>query len=100
MKTLTTHINEALKIGKNLSKFSAYSCQPKNRDELIEIIRERLYKEGSRCDLNDIDVSLVDDLSGVFSGTFFNGGRLQMEYFKCEVHDMDVLQVLLQRRHQ
>ena len=73
MKTLATHMNEALKIGKNLSQFSAYSCQPKNRDELIEIIRERLYKEGSKCDLNDIDVSLVDDLSGVFSGTVFNG---------------------------
>ena len=73
MKTLTSHINEVLKIGKNLSKFSTYSCQPKNRDELIEIIRERLYREGSKCDLNDIDVSLVDDLSGVFSGTIFNG---------------------------
>ena len=73
MKTLVSHMNEALKIGKNFSKFSAYSCQPKNRDELIEIIRERLYKEGSKCDLNDIDVSLVDDLSGVFSGTVFNG---------------------------
>ena len=73
MKTLSTHMNEALKIGKNLSSFSTHSCQPKNRDELIEIIRERLYKEGSKCDLNDIDVSLVDDLSGVFSGTVFNG---------------------------
>ena len=34
MKTLTEHINEALKIGKNLSEWSAYSCQPKTKEEL------------------------------------------------------------------
>ena len=46
MKTLIDHITEALKIGKNLSKFSTYSCQPKTKDELKEIIYSRMEKEG------------------------------------------------------
>ena len=76
MKTLTDNLNEALKIGKNLSKFSTYSCQPKTRRELEDIIEERISKEGPNCDLNDIDVSLIDDMSYLFcksSLSTFNG---------------------------
>ena len=73
MKTLTSHINEALKIGKNLSEFSTYSCQPKEKEELQEIINERMSDEGPECDLNDIDVSLIDDMSYLFSQSNFNG---------------------------
>ena len=73
MKTLTSHINEALKIGKNLSKFSAYSCQPTSKDELKSIIKSRITEEGPNCDLNDIDVSLIDDMSWLFYYSKFNG---------------------------
>ena len=62
MKTLASHINGALKIGKNLSKFSTYSCQPKTKDELKEIIKERMFRDGNECDLNDIDTSLITDM--------------------------------------
>ena len=62
MKTLTLHINEALKIGKDVSSFSTYSCQPKTTKELKQIIEERISKEGPNCDLNDIDVSLITDM--------------------------------------
>ena len=55
MKTLKQHINEALKIGKDLSEWSAYSCQPKTKAELKKIINDRISKEGNDCDLNDID---------------------------------------------
>ena len=72
MKTLTTHINEALKIGKNLSKFSAYSYKPENKEELEKIIKDRISKEGQNCDLNDIDVSQIDDMSFLFYGSNFN----------------------------
>ena len=50
-----------IKIGKNLSEWSAYSCQSKTKEELKEIIKDRIYKEGHNCDLNDIDVSLIED---------------------------------------
>ena len=42
MKTLKDHIDEALKIGNNIRKFSTYSCQPKTKDELIKIIKDRI----------------------------------------------------------
>ena len=73
MKTLTTHINEALKIGKNLSKFSTYSCQPKNKEELRDIIKSRIDKEFYWCDLNDIDTSLITDMSSLFAYSSFTG---------------------------
>ena len=73
MKTLTDHINEALKIGKNLSEWSAYSCQPKDKEELQEIIKDRISKEGPNCDLNDIDTSLITDMSWLFFESKFNG---------------------------
>ena len=62
-----------IKIGNNLSEWSAYSCQPKTKDELKEIIKDRISKEGPNCDLNDIDTSLIDDMSWLFSFSDFNG---------------------------
>ena len=73
MKTLKQHINEALKIGKNLSSFSTYSCQPKTKKELDGMISSRIEKEGPECDLNDIDVSQITDMSWLFYKSNFNG---------------------------
>ena len=73
MKTLKQHINEALKIGKNLSEWSAYSCQPNTKKELEQIIEDRIYKEGPNCDLNDIDISQITDMSYLFYGSKFDG---------------------------
>ena len=73
MKTLVDRINEALKIGNNLSEWSSYSCQPKTKKELQEIIKDRISKEGPNCDLNDIDVSQITDMSYLFYGSKFDG---------------------------
>ena len=62
-----------IKIGKNISEFSMYSCQPKTKKELVEIIEDRISKEGPKCDLNDIDVSLIDNMSYLFYWIKFNG---------------------------
>ena len=62
-----------IKIGKNISEFSVYSCQPKTRGELKEIIEKRINEEGPDCDLNDIDTSLIDDMSYLFYKANFNG---------------------------
>ena len=62
-----------IKIGKNISSFSTYSCKPKTRDELKEIIRLRISKEGYNCDLNDIDTSLITDMSSLFLYSSFKG---------------------------
>ena len=62
-----------IKIGKNISEFSVYSCQPKTKKELEQIIEDRISKEGPNCDLNDIDVSQITDMSYLFYGSKFDG---------------------------
>ena len=62
-----------IKIGKNISEFSTYSCQPKTKEELIKIIKDRISKEGPNCDLNDIDVSQITNMSDLFYESEFNG---------------------------
>ena len=62
-----------IKIGNNISRFSTYSCQPKTREELVDIIITRVSKEGLNCNLNDVDTSLITDMSWIFSWTEFNG---------------------------
>ena len=46
---------------------------PKTKDELLEIIEQRIDDEGDEVDLNDIDVSEITDMFGLFEGTNFNG---------------------------
>ena len=62
-----------IKIGNNISEFSTYSCQPKTKDELKDIIHDRMEKEGMNCDLNDIDTSLITDMSSLFAYSSFTG---------------------------
>ena len=73
-----------IKIGKNISEFSIYSCQPKTKKELKKIIEDRISKEGSNCDLNDIDVSLIDDMSWLFYISKFNGDISKWNVSKVE----------------
>ena len=76
MKTLASHMNEALKIGKDISSFSTYSCQSKTKEELMSIIKERMKINGDDCDLNDIDTSLITDMSWLFCKN-----EIQWKYF-------------------
>ena len=46
--------------------------KPANKEELKKIIENRIRTEGSECDLNDIDVSDITDMSGLFYGKGFN----------------------------
>ena len=73
MKTLKQHIDEALKIGNNISSFSTYSCQPKTKEELMHVVVKRIKNDGPKCDLNDIDTSLINDMSYLFYKSSFNG---------------------------
>ena len=107
MKTLKQHIDEALKIGKNLSEWSSYSCQPKTYRELEHIVNDRIEKEGPNCDLNDIDTSLITDMSELFFGSEFNGdsskwnvsnvknmeGMFCRSWFDDDISDWDVSNV-------
>ena len=94
MKTLKQHINEALKIGKNVSSFSTHSCQPKTKDEFVTIIRDRISKEGTDCDLNDIDTSLITDMSWLFYNSKFNG-----DISNWDVSKVDDMSRMFQHAH-
>ena len=62
-----------IKLGNSISGFSTYSCRPASKNELVMIIRDRISKEGPSCDLNDIDTSLITDMTGLFYDSDFNG---------------------------
>ena len=71
MKTLQNYITEKILINKN-SKIP-YNYHPKTKDELKDIINQRIKSEGNECDLNDIDTSNITDMSGLFVSSEFNG---------------------------
>ena len=69
MKSLTHYIQEKLIIKKS----NQYKYFPQSKLELREIIENRIKDEGNEVDLNDIDVSNIKDMNGLFLGTDFNG---------------------------
>ena len=71
MKTLQNYITEKILINKN-SKL-AYNYHPKTKDELKDIIKQKIESEGNECDLNDIDTSNITDMSWLFEHSEFNG---------------------------
>ena len=54
-------------------KNKKYNYFPKTKEELKDIIKQRIKKDGPKVDLNDIDVSKITDMSGLFKGIRFNG---------------------------
>ena len=68
MKNLSQYIQEKLIIKKRNYKYF-----PKTKEELKEIIEQRIKQEGNKVNLNDIDVSEITDMSDLFMNLDFNG---------------------------
>ena len=64
MKSLTQFIHEKLVIKK--SKSNNYKYFPETTEELEDLIKKRIKKEGREANLNDIDVSKITDMSSLF----------------------------------
>ena len=76
MKHLKEIIQEKLKIGKTSfmleklkinSKSNTFGYTPKTKEELEQIIVKLIEQYGDKADLNDIDISNINDLSFLFS---------------------------------
>ena len=70
MKNLSQYIQEKLIIKKNRVNYKYF---PKTKEELREIIEQRIEQEGNEVNLNDIDVSKITDMSELFMDLDFNG---------------------------
>ena len=68
MKSITTYINEALKLGK-----SRYKYHPKTKEELQDILKQLIEERGNKGNFNDIDTSTITDMSYLFAHLDFNG---------------------------
>ena len=51
----------------------------RNKSHLKKLIKERISKFGPNCDLNDIDVSQITDMSELFYVSMFNGDISQWD---------------------
>ena len=56
----------------------------KNKEHLRGLIEARIKEFGPNCDLNDIDVSQITDMSGLFKYSNFNGDISQWNVSNVE----------------
>ena len=68
MKKIKTYIIEKLKVSK-----AVYTLFPKTKNELQQMIKDEISKNGNECSLNHIDVSKITDMSKLFSFSNFDG---------------------------
>lgn len=57
-------------VNKQIERHYDYTSETK--EALISIIKKRIKKEGDKCNLNDIDVSKITDMSSLFRKSSFN----------------------------
>ena len=85
---MNTYIVEKIKINKsNLKKVTECTLFPKNREELVKMIKEEIEVNGNECSLNHIDVSEITDMSCLFNYSTFNGDI--SEWDVSNVENMD-----------
>ena len=97
MKSLPQYIQEKLIIKK---KSNQYKYFPQTKEELKDIILQRIKDEGNKVDLNDIDVSSITDMSRLFEDLDFNGDisewnvsnvtEMHSMFFKCKSFNSDI----------
>ena len=68
LTSLKSYIKEQLVV-----ESESDDLKPDNREELEDLISQRIEEYGPKCDLNDIDVSRVTDMSFLFCDMTFDG---------------------------
>jgi surface protein len=85
MKTLKESILSSTKTGK------AAFLTPETKDELIDMIKNEILKNGLNCDLNHIKTHKITDMSYLFSANIMNGYGLNK--FNGDISKWDVSSV-------
>ena len=70
-----------------------YTCKPKTKQELYKIIIQRIEEDDLECDLNDIDVSKITDMSYLFNANHEVMGNTIFTKFNCDISRWDVSNV-------
>ena len=92
MKSLTQHISEKLVLNSNSKiRKREYDYHPTTKEELVEIIKAEVEKNGWECSLNHIDVSQIHDMSRLFSAHIIKGFKLGE--FNGDISEWDVSNV-------
>ena len=85
---IQTYIDEKLDIKpiqkSRLNSIPKYTAFPKNKEELKQLIDQRIEVEGVNCNLNNIDVSGITDMSRMFYYSDFNGSISQWDVSNVE----------------
>lgn len=92
MKRFSELINEKLIINKNSKVAPDISLVPKNRRELVDIIYHRILDHANDetytvLDLNDIDVSNIDDFTRIFSYSSYELSKSSITTINVEYWD-------------
>ena len=82
MKSFKQHIFEKLKV--SVRNSPEYTLFPKTKDELKQMIKDEISKNGNECSLNHIDVSEITNMTQLFYGSKFNGDISKWDVYKVE----------------
>lgn len=76
---------------------NSYKYFPKTKEELRNLIKQRIKEEGNEVDLNDIDVSEITNMSRLFENLDFNGNisnwdvskvtNMSFIFYECPIED-------------
>ena len=92
MKQIVNYINERLHITTK-SHARQYTYHPETKKELQKIIIQRIQDNGPDCDLNDIDVSKITDMSFLFDANEEYMGSAIFKDFNGDISNWDVSNV-------
>ena len=97
MKSLSQYIQEKLIIKKSKNNYKYF---PETKEELKDLIKQRIKTEGKEVDLNDIDTSNITDMSSLFVGINFKGDisswdvsnvtDMSYMFYACESFNQDI----------
>lgn len=89
MKSLLTYLVESYEISEKMINNSVFNNNNKEHKQLREEIENRIKKEGPKCNLNNIDVSNITTMKGLFAELNFDGDI--SEWDVSNVEDMTAM---------